>query len=80
VSGIGHRYAREVPQVKVLILFVAWLALFVLCWPLALLALVVLPFVWLLSIPFRILVSVVEGILAFVKALFLLPARILRGL
>jgi len=60
-----------------LLLFVAWCCLLVLCWPLALLALVLLPFVWLLSIPFRILGAVVTGLLAFVKALFLLPARLL---
>jgi len=63
---------------KVLILFIAWLVLFVLCWPLALIALVALPLVWLLSIPFRVLGYVVEGLLAFLKALFFLPAKILR--
>jgi hypothetical protein len=58
-------------------LFLAWCCLLVLCWPLALLALVLLPLVWLLSLPFRILGAVVGGLLAFVKALFLLPARLL---
>jgi hypothetical protein len=57
--------------------FFAWCILFLLCWPLALLALVALPFVWLLSLPFRILVGVVEGLLAFVRAVFLIPARLL---
>jgi hypothetical protein len=57
--------------------FLVWCCLLVLCWPLALLALVLLPFVWLLSIPFRILGAVVAGLLAFVKAVFLLPARLL---
>ena len=51
--------------------------LLVFCWPLALLALVLFPFLWLLSIPFRIVGYVVEGLLAFLKALFFLPARLL---
>ena len=56
-----------------------WLILLVLCWPLALLALVAYPLVWLLLLPFRILGFAVEGVLSFVRALFLLPARILGG-
>ncbi len=56
-----------------------WLILLVVCWPLALLALVAYPFVWLFLLPFRILGFAVEGVLAFVRALFLLPARILGG-
>ncbi len=59
--------------------FVLWLILLVLCWPLALLALVLYPFLWLLSIPFRIVGGVLEGLVALVKALFLLPARALGG-
>jgi len=59
--------------------FLLWLVLLVLCWPLALLALVLYPLVWLLLLPFRLLGIAVEGVLAFVKALVLLPARILRG-
>ena len=56
-----------------------WLLLFVLCWPIALLALVVYPLVWLLLIPFRLLGFAVEGVLAFVAAFFMLPARVLGG-
>ena len=59
--------------------FLLWLLLLVVCWPLALLALVLYPFVWLLALPFRLLGVAVEGILEFVKALFLLPARLLGG-
>jgi hypothetical protein len=59
-----------------LVLF-AWCLLLVTCWPLALLLLVLLPFIWLLLLPFRLALCVVEGLLAFVKALFLLPARLL---
>jgi hypothetical protein len=57
--------------------FLLWLLLFVVSWPLALLALVLYPFVWLLLIPFRLLGMTIEGLLSLVKALFLLPARLL---
>jgi len=59
--------------------FLLWLILLVLCWPLALLALVLYPVVWLLLLPFRLLGIAVGGVLAFVKAVIFLPARILRG-
>jgi hypothetical protein len=64
---------------KTLLLIVAWCLLFVVCWPLALAAIILLPFLWLLSLPFRIVAVVVEALLAFLKAVLLLPARILRG-
>jgi hypothetical protein len=54
-----------------------WLLLLVVCWPLALLALVAYPFVWLLSIPFRIVGGLLEGLVELVRALFFLPARLL---
>jgi hypothetical protein len=57
--------------------FLLWLILFVLCWPLALLALVLYPVIWLLLIPFRLLGIAVEGVLALVKAVIQLPARLL---
>ncbi|MCL6546013.1 MAG: hypothetical protein K6T61_12360 [Bryobacteraceae bacterium] len=53
--------------------------LLVLCWPLALLLLVLSPLIWLLLLPLRILGYAVGGVLAFVKALFFLPARVLGG-
>ena len=59
--------------------FLLWCILLVLCWPLALLALVLYPLVWLLLLPFRLLGIAVEGIFEFLKALILLPARLLRG-
>lgn len=59
--------------------FIAWLILLVLCWPLALIALILYPVVWLLLLPFRIIGMAVEGILSLIKALIMLPARILRG-
>ena len=54
-----------------------WLLLLVICWPVAVLALVLYPIVWLLLLPFRIVGIAVEGVLAFLKALFFLPARVL---
>jgi hypothetical protein len=59
--------------------FLLWLILLVLCWPLALLALVLYPFVWLVLLPFRLVGIAVGGVLAFVKALIFLPARLVRG-
>ena len=59
--------------------FILWLLLFVVSWPLALLALVLYPLVWLLLLPFRLLGIAVEGVLALVKAVIFLPARLLRG-
>ena len=59
--------------------FLLWLILLLLCWPLALVALVVYPLVWLLLIPFRIVGIAVDGVLRLVWALVTLPARVLRG-
>ena len=56
-----------------------WLLLLVVCWPLALLALVAWPFLWLLSIPFKVVGAVLEGLVALVRALVMLPARVLGG-
>jgi len=59
--------------------FFLWCLLLIFCWPIALLALVAYPFVWLILLPFRIVGIAVHGILAFLRALFFLPVRILRG-
>ncbi len=59
--------------------FLLWAILFVLCWPLALLALVLYPFVWLLLLPFKLLGIAVEGVFEFLRAVLLLPARVLGG-
>lgn len=56
-----------------------WLILLVLCWPLALVALVLWPIVWVLTLPFRLLGIAVEGAFAILRALVLLPARVLGG-
>jgi hypothetical protein len=58
--------------------FILWCLLFVLCWPLALLALVLYPFVWLLLLPFRLLGIAVEGALLLVWSIVVLPFRVLR--
>lgn len=60
--------------------FLLWCILLVLCWPLALLALVLYPVVWLLTLPFRIAGVAVGGALALVTALLFLQARVLRGI
>jgi len=62
---------------KIFLGLVMWLVLFVLCWPLALLALVLFPLVWLILIPFRLLGVAVGGVLALFKAIVFLPARLL---
>jgi len=62
---------------KLLLTLLLWAIVLVLCWPLALLVLVAWPFLWLLSIPFRIVGVVMEALLALVKALLFLPARLL---
>jgi hypothetical protein len=59
--------------------FLLWCILLVLCWPLALLALIIYPIVWLILLPFRILGIAVEGALELVRAIIFLPVRILRG-
>ncbi len=62
-----------------LVKFLLWCILLVLCWPLALVALVLYPLVWLLLLPFRIVGIVVTGVLEFLWAIITLPARVLRG-
>ena len=59
--------------------FLLWCILLVFCWPLALVVLVLYPIVWLVLLPFRILGFAVEGLLELLKAIILLPARLLRG-
>jgi hypothetical protein len=60
--------------------FLLWCVLLVLCWPLALVALVLYPLVWLLLLPFRLVGIAVEGGLGLVWAIITLPARLLRAL
>lgn len=62
---------------KALILFVGWCILFVLCWPVALLALILLPLIWLVCLPLRLIGMTIEAAFALLRALLLLPARLL---
>jgi hypothetical protein len=59
--------------------FLAWLILLVVAWPLALLALLLYPLVWLLSIPLRLIGISVKGVLELIKGVIMLPGRVLRG-
>ena len=59
--------------------FLLWCILLVLCWPLALLALILYPLVWLLLLPFRIVGIAVGGVFELLAAIITLPARLLRG-
>ena len=59
--------------------FLLWLLLFVFCWPLALLALILYPFIWLLLLPFRLAGIAVEGAFELLRSVVMLPARLLKG-
>jgi hypothetical protein len=59
--------------------FLLWCILLVLCWPLALLALVAYPLVWIVLIPFRVVGIAIDGVLGVVRSIVLLPVRLLRG-
>jgi hypothetical protein len=71
---MGRRVARAE-----MIKFLLWVVLFVLCWPVALLALVLWPIVWLLSLPFRLIGITLQGVFELLRAIVLLPARLLGG-
>ena len=62
---------------KLLLILLLWALLLILCWPLALVMLIAWPFLWLLSIPFRLVGVAMEALLALVKAILFLPARLL---
>jgi hypothetical protein len=62
-----------------MIKFLLWLLLLVVCWPLAILALLAWPFVWLISLPFRLLGIAFEGVFGLLRAIVTLPARVLGG-
>lgn len=59
--------------------FLLWCILLFLCWPLALLALILYPLIWLILLPFRIVGIAVDGVLELIRGIILLPARVLRG-
>lgn len=59
--------------------FLLWCVLFVICWPLAILALLLWPLVWLITLPFRLLGIAVDGVFGLLRAVVMLPARVLGG-
>jgi hypothetical protein len=69
----------ETEELYSMVKFLLWCILLVICWPLALLALVLYPFVWLILLPFRILGLAVGGVFALLMAIIMLPARVLGG-
>ena len=59
--------------------FLLWLILLILCWPLAIIALIMYPIIWLILLPFRLLGIAVDSVLQLIRSILLLPARVLRG-
>jgi hypothetical protein len=59
--------------------FLLWCILFILCWPVAILALVLYPLVWLVTLPFRIMGIALHGVFGLLTAMLMLPVRLLRG-
>jgi hypothetical protein len=78
-AATGLAAARINPGRSAMAKFLLWLILLVVCWPLALLALVLYPLVWLVLLPFRLLGIVVDGVFQFLRAVITLPARVLGG-
>lgn len=72
-------YNSSEPEVSAMFTFLLWCILFVLCWPLALLALIAYPFVWLLLLPFRVLGVAVHGVLEIIFLAITLPFRLLAA-
>jgi hypothetical protein len=64
-------------MMRAMILFIGFCILFVLCWPLALLALILLPIIWLISLPFRLVAVIFGAVFALLKAILFLPSRLL---
>ena len=68
----------EPEEVRAVVKFLLFCILLVVCWPLALLALILYPFIWLIMLPFRLVGVVVTGVVELVSAIFLLPVRVLQ--
>jgi hypothetical protein len=75
----GLAYAFQSFEDRIVVKFLLFCVLLVLCWPLALIALVLYPFVWLILLPFRLVGIVVGGTFELIAALFTLPVRLLRA-
>jgi len=78
-NAARERSAAGFPGGSLMIKFLLWLILLVLCWPLALLALILYPLIWLLLLPFRLLGMTVNAVFDLLKAIITLPARVLSG-
>lgn len=77
----GNRVRIDVPaRVNTMVKFLLWCILLILCWPLALAALVLYPLVWLLLLPFRVVGIAVGGVLDLIRAIIFLPGRMLRAI
>jgi hypothetical protein len=74
---VGAEHPDAGLRVKVLLFFIGWCLLFVLSWPVAVLALVLAPLVWLLSLPLRLVGIAVGAVFALLRAILMLPARLL---
>lgn len=61
-----------------MVTLIVWLILFVLCWPLAILALVLYPIIWIISLPFRLVGIAVDGVFSLLKGIIMLPGKLLR--
>jgi len=72
-------YKKATYKDSIMIKFLLWLILLVICWPLALLALVLYPIVWLLLLPFRLIGITADALFELIKAVIMLPARVLKG-
>jgi hypothetical protein len=79
VTELEH-FPGRVRILEVMAKFLLWCILLILCWPLALVALVLYPLIWLLLLPFRVVGIAVGGVLALVWALVTLPVRVLRAI
>jgi len=77
VGAAGRQCAARLIGVKLLLLWVGWCLLFVLAWPVALLALLLAPLVWMLSLPFRLLGIALDAVFALLRGVLMLPARLL---
>jgi hypothetical protein len=80
MKQLAAALARDREALKAMVKFLLFCILLVLCWPIALAALILYPIVWLVLIPFRIMGFAVGGVLALIGAIFMFPARVLRAI
>jgi len=78
-NAARERRSTGIPGGSLMVKFLLWLILLVVCWPVALLALILYPFIWLLALPLRLLGITVNAVFDLLKAIITLPARVLGG-